>query len=286
VLQRVPDMPAPVRERLSRLPDRLSEPDALSQLLQAMDEAETLPPQEELADLFAELRPTALGTVFARLGQSQNAKLRPLLELAAERLAQSNTAELVRLIGSDDPVVAVEAAKRCGGLRSAAAVPALAKALDGATESLRLAAVTALGEIGTPGAMQALQKALGDTDRDVRVTAVRALAQRAYKPALTQVTELIRSREIRSADRTERLAIFELYGALCGDAGVSYLDELLNGKSGLFARKEDPDIRACAAIALGKVGSTGAQNALQRAMGEKDVIVRSAVTRALKGGAA
>ena len=149
-----------------------------------------------------------------------------------------------------------------------------------------IAAVTALVEIGTPGAMQALEKALEDVDRDVRVAAIKALALKAYKPALSKVTALVKANQIREADRTERLAMFELYGALCGDGGVSWLDELLNPKGGLFSKKEDPELRACAAIALGKVATPKAQQALQKAMAEKDVIVRNAVNRALKGGAA
>ena len=284
VLERARDLPPEVRTKLAQLPDRLSAPDALSQLLEAMDEASTLPPQEELADLFGQLRAVALGTIFSWLSQTQNARLRPLLEGAADRLAASNTAELIRLVSSPEGNVAMEAVKRSGGLKTAAAVPALAKVLGEPFRDLRLAAVAALFEIGTPGAMQSLEKALDDGDRDVRVAAVRALAQKLYKPALPHVSQMVKAREIRVADRTERLAMFELYGLLCGDGGVPYLDELLNTKGGLFARKEDPDVRACAAIALGKVGTVKAQESLQRALGEKDVVVRSAVTRALKGG--
>ena len=160
----------------------------------------------------------------------------------------------------------------------------MAKLLAAPRRELRIAAVAALVEIGTPGALQSLEKALDDTDRDVRVAAVRALAQKVHKPALPRVTQSIKAREIRDADRTERLAMFELFGLLCGDGGVPFLDDLLNAKGGLFSRREDPDMRACAAIALGKVGTQKAQEALQRAMGEKDVVVRSAVARALKGG--
>jgi hypothetical protein len=286
VLERARDLPPEVRTKLAQLPDRLSAPDALSQLLEAMDEASMLPPQEELAELFGQLRAVALGTIFSWLSQTQNAKLRPLLEGAADRLAASNTAELVRLVSSPEGNVAMEAVKRSGGLKTAAAVPALAKVLGEPFRDLRLAAVGALLEIGTPGAMQSLDKALDDEDRDVRVAAVRALAQKAYKPALSRVSQMVKAKEIRVADRTERLAMFELYGLLCGDGGVPYLDELLNGKGGLFARKEDPDVRACAAIALGRIATAKAQESLQKALGEKDVVVRSAVTRALKGGGA
>jgi HEAT repeat protein len=179
----------------------------------------------------------------------------------------------------------MEAVKRAGGLKTAAAVPALGKVLSEPYRDLRLAAVSALVEIGTPGAMQALEKALEDVDRDVRVAAIKALGQKAYKPALSKVTALVKANQIREADRTERLAMFELYGSLCGDGGVPWLDELLNPKSGLFAKKEDPELRACAAIALGRIGTARAQQALQKAVSEKDVVVRNAVNRALKGGA-
>ena len=150
---------------------------------------------------------------------------------------------------------------------------------------MRTVAVAALAEIGTAGALQALDKALDDADREVRLAAVRSLAAKAYKPAFSRVSQMVKSKEIRDADRTERLALFELYGILCGDGGVPFLDELLNGKGGLFARKEDPEIRACAAVALGKVATQRAQDVLHKALGEKDVIVRSAVARALRGGA-
>jgi hypothetical protein len=286
VLERSKDLTPELQSRIAGLPDRLSDPAALSQLLQAMDEAESLPPRADLEELFAQLRASALGTVFGWLAALQNPKLRLLLEGAAERLAQSNTGELVKLISSAEGAVAMEAVKRAGGLKTAAAVPALGKVLNEPYRELRVAAVTALVEIGTPGAMQALEKALEDVDRDVRVAAVKALAQKAYKPALSKVSALVRSTQIREADRTERLAMFELFGILCGDGGVTWLDELLNPKGGLFSKREDPELRACAAIALGHIGTTRSQSALQKAMAEKDVVVRNAVNRALKGAAA
>ena len=96
---------------------------------------------------------------------------------------------------------------------------------------------------------------------------------------------MVKSKEIRDADRTERLAMFELYGLLCGDSGIPFLDELLNGKPGLFSRKEDPELRACAAVALGRIGSARANESLQKAASEKEVVVRTAVNRALRGPA-
>jgi HEAT repeat protein len=78
------------------------------------------------------------------------------------------------------------------------------------------------------------------------------------------------------------MSFFEAYGALCGDSGLEYLDALLNGK-GFLGRREDAEVRACAAFALGRIGSIRATEALRKAAGEKDVVVRNAVNRALRG---
>ena len=71
---------------------------------------------------------------------------------------------------------------------------------------------------------------------------------------------------------------------MCGDGGVAHLDALLNGRS-LLRHREDSEMRACAAIALGRVGTDKAVAALRKAAVEKDVIVRNAVARALRGDA-
>jgi HEAT repeat protein len=49
-----------------------------------------------------------------------------------------------------------------------------------------------------------------------------------------------------------------------------------------MGKKDDPEMRACAAMALGKVGTPKAMESLNRAASEKDVIVRNAVSRAIR----
>jgi HEAT repeat protein len=112
---------------------------------------------------------------------------------------------------------------------------------------------------------------------------VRALTARSYRPVLAKLDAVVKGRAIRDADLTEKMAVFEAYGALCGDEGVATLDAMLHGKS-LFGRREDSELRACAAVALGRVGTPRAQESLRRASIEKDVVVRNAVNRALRGG--
>lgn len=286
-LQRAREVRPQERERLGKLSDRLSNPEVLSQMLQALEEASQLPSKDDLGQLFAQLRPQALGTLLDHIDRTQNAGLRPLLESSAERLAQSNTGELVKLVKDAKTSVAREAIRRAGAMRTAAAVPALGEVLgSGVERPVRAAAVTALTDIGTPGALSALETALNDDDRDIRLATVRALMARTHRPALQKVQALVTGVHARDIDRTERIALFELYGTIAGDAGVKVLDPILNAKSGLFGRKEDPELRACAAVALGRINTDASRVALQKAASEKDVIVRNAVSRALRGGGA
>lgn len=273
------------RERLANLTERLSAPEALSQLLQALDDAPVTPPREELVELFDELRPTALATVFEWLPRTHNDRVRPLLEAAADRLASANTTELVRLISAPEREVSGEAIRRAGALKTPAAVLALSKVMGEPDVARRQIAVQALTEIGSPGALQALEKAVEDADREVRINAVRALTSRNYRPVLPRLEAAVRGKNVRDADLTEKMVFFEGYGALCGDAGVPHLDAILNGK-GFLGRREEPEIRACAAIALGRIGTPKAHESLRKASAEKDVVVRNAVSRALRGSGA
>lgn len=283
--KRAKDITPQQQAQLASLPIRLSNPEALAQLLQSLDENPDPPAQQDLDELFSQLRAEALETVFARVGSMTNPQLRGMLEKAASRLASSNTGELVRLIMSVNPVIAIEAIRRAGGLKTAAAVTPLGKVLADRPADARLAAVQALGEIASAGALQALERGLTDADRDVRISTARAFTARGYRAALPKLTAVVSGKAVRDADLTEKMALFEAYGALCGDAGISFLDGILNGK-GFLGRREDPEMRACAAMALGRAATPPAVAALRQAQNEKDVIVRNAVNRALKSGSA
>lgn len=281
-IQRAPDLSAEHKQALAELSVRLSAPESLAQLLQSLDDTAELPPQAELMELFDQLRPIALGTVFSWLRRMHNPKVRPLLEAAAERLASLNTSELVRLILAEEREVALEAIRRAGALKTPATVQSLSKILSGPDVELRQMAVHALTDIGSPSALQALERGVEDDDREVRISTVRAFTARGYKLALPRIETAVKSKGIRDADLTEKMAFFEAFGALSGDDGIAYLDMVLNGK-GFLGRREDSELRACAAIALGRISSQKATEVLRKASSEKDVVVRNAVNRALRG---
>ncbi len=282
VLARARELLQEHREALEALPGRLSEEQTLSQLLQSLDEATVHPSAEELTELFSELRGEALTTLFAWLPKLATARVRDVVEVAVQRLAIANASTVVMAVQSQDPAVALEAIRIAGKLRLQAAVPGLAQALVHAEPVIRVATVQALSEIASPAAVQALEKALDDENRDVRLASVRVVGLHKSRSALPKIQEVVQGKSVRGADLTEKMAFFEAYGSLVGDAGVRVLDGILNS-GGFLKRREDPQTRACAAMALGRVGTPVAHASLEKALQDKEPLVKNAVARALRG---
>ncbi len=269
------------RSRLFALPTSLSDPSVLSQLLEALDQSEAIPEQAELDALFEQLRGGVLGTVLGWLKQAQKPELRTALERVAARMASSNSSEMMKLIGSPDPSVAIEAMRRAGELKTAAAVAPLAKVLQQPNVLLRQTAAQTLAEIGSTGSMRLLETALNDDDRDVRIVAVKAMGVRGHRAALPRVEAVVRGKSVKGADLTEKMAYFEAYSVLARDAGIPPLERLLNRRS-FWGRRASPELRACAARALGIIGTPDALESLRRATRDRDPMVRSAINRAMR----
>jgi hypothetical protein len=273
------------REGMQKVPERLGSPEVLGQLLQTIADSTSPPEPDELDALFEVLGGAAMETVLRWTVHLPNGVLRTALERASTRLAASSVNELVRIIGLPDKEVALEAARRAGELRSPGAVAALGRLLGTNDATARLVAAQALAEIASPGALQHLERAIEDPDREVRIVAVRTLGAKGHRAALPKLEGQVKGSDLKDGDLTEKMVFYEAYGALAGERAVSHLDGTLNGR-GLFGRREDAETRACAAMALGRIGSAAAMDALRKAAQDKEMIVRNAVQKALRGVAA
>ena len=281
ILQRAREIIPEHRKTLEGLPSRLSQQDALSQLLQSLDEAAMHPTEEDLAELFQELSPEALPTLMGWIGKLHNERVKDLVQAAAARLAQANAGEVLKALGSEDSAAQLEMVKLAGRLKLPGAPDGMEPLLASGDRALKLAVVEALTAIASPSALRLLERAIDDNDRDVRIAAVRFLASRGYRNAAARVETIVSGSKLRNADLTEKMAFFEAYGALVGAKGIATLDKMLVAK-GLLGKKEDPETRACAAMALGKIRTPEARAVLERAAQDKEPLVRNAVTRALR----
>ena len=281
VLERARELIPEHRKILAGLPARLSQASALSQLLQSLDEATVHPTEEELSELLRELRAEALGTLMSWIPRLTNERVRELVQNAAARLAQDHAAEVLAALASNEPATQLEMVKLAGRLKLPGAPDGMGPILEHGDRTLKLAVVDALTQIASPSALRLLERTIDDADRDVRVAGVKFLASRGHRNALTRVESAVTGAKLRHSDLTEKMAFYEAYGTLAGAKGIPVLEKLLVSR-GLLARKEDPETRACAAMALGKIRTAEARAVLEKALQDKEALVRNAVSRALR----
>ena len=281
VLQRAREVLPEHRDKLQSFPDTLSEPEALGQLLQSLDEAHVHPSEEDLGELFRELRPKALMTILEWLPKLSNERVQALLDASARRLCQAYPDQMVHALKGDDDDVLLGTVRIAGQLKLPPVVPGLGSLLQRGSAEVRHEVVEALAAIGTPGALKQLELAIGDEDRDVRINGVRHLARAGYRGAFQRIEAAINEKGLKDADLTERTVFFEAFGTLAGEAGIATLEPMLVQR-GFMKKKVDPEIRACAAMALGKIGTPAARALLEGAVKDKDSLVRNAANKALR----
>jgi HEAT repeat protein len=278
-LMRGPGVTAADRKALGRMTAQLSRPGALAQLLQFLEEGQSLPSSDELGALFGRLRPEALETILKWMRNLSNVDAAALLSEAVEQMAREHPTAVRAALRSKDPVVLDRALDLVLKIRSAEVVEELCDVGSHPDSGVRTTAAQALGAIGGARCCGELTRMIDDPEASVRVSALRALTTRRYPRALDRIDEILREDALLSLELVEQRALFEAYGSLAGSAGIAYLEPLLLGKKGVG--RISPEVRACAAVALGRIGTPAARMALRNAEKDKNPVVRSAAGKAL-----
>lgn len=281
IRQRTKALSGEQMQRLEQFRAMLSRPAVLTQLLQAVDEATAAPSEVDLGELFRELRPEALETIMVWLPRITSHTMRDLLVASAERLASGHPAEVVRLLGQADSPALAGTIDLAGRLKLQGAVQGLGATMQHSDPAIRATTARALSEIGSAGAMAQLEQAIEDPEREVRVAAVRALGARGYRSVLPKVEQTVKGRALRQADLSERIAFFEAYALIAGPPSVPVLRDMLMPR-GFFSRKESPETRACAAMALARLATPEAREILEQVRQDKELLVRNAAVRGLR----
>jgi hypothetical protein len=261
--------------------DRISAAEAIQQLIQALFDGTLRVSPAQLSNFLQFLRGGALSPLLRASETVEHKELQAVLRKAVQGIANRNRAAAVKLLEETDPIVAAGAVRLAGEMQLTEAGPSLARLLTHADSRVRVAAIEAAVTLKASTAAGALEKALVDPEREVRIAAARALGALRYRPAANALAQIVKGKDIRSADITEKVAMFQAYGMVAEAQGLALLDGLLNGK-GFLGKREPTEIRAAAALALGHIPGAESRESLAKASHDEDPVVRSNVNRALR----
>ena len=274
--------PSPGVEKLFQA---VAAPETLAELVRVAEDVPEVAASDAFPRLLGFLPPVALEPLVRLGAETQVQTIRGALAAAAYRLALEHPGAIRPLLGSADVPLLVGAAQLAGRLGRSELAEPLVKLLEQPTTEVRLAAIEALQRLKTTLGASALERALDDPEREVRVAAARSLAELRYSPARKSLERMLDSKRLHAADLTERIAFHEAYGSVADADGVKRLDRVLNGRDWI-GRRAGAEERACAALALGRSRLPDARQSLAGASADPDPVVRSAVSRAMRGGSA
>ena len=279
VLGRSTDLQAEHRRALTHLASQLSDTDVIVQVLQGLDEAEVQPTLEELCEFFAELEPEALLVVLRQIPRLTNEAATGLLRRAVEQQATRSPTVIKEALSSKDPKIILLGLRCVQGRGPQSVLGELQRLSNHEDSAIRRAVVGALAALEMPEALREMEALLSDPDGEVRVVAVHALSGCGDASTRSLLESMVLGKALHDKNNTERLAFFEAYGALSGEAAIARLGSLL--RRGLIRRRGDSETRACVVRVLGQIGGPAAEALLTRALKDKDFSVRRAAKRGL-----
>ncbi|MFO0728471.1 MAG: hypothetical protein U1E65_32140 [Myxococcota bacterium] len=157
--------------------------------------------------------------------------------------------------------------------------PILLWAVEHEHAKVRAQALAMLKIFPTGVADELIGKAVGDVDTEVRQVALRLAAARRSAAARAPIEAALKTDEMWDRDARELRALMMAFAILFKDGAVPLLERTLN--PGFFARSKMTNAQLAAAMALGRLGTPAAREALTHGQRTLNAKVRDAVRAAL-----
>lgn len=271
------------REVLDDLLDAVAQTDAVPDLLGMVERSGLRERADELLRLLRVLRPSAIPHLIDAAARCSAREIRCRIRKLVEERTRAHPKALVKVLEAEEAAseALVWALRTVGTLKLAEAASALGTLVEHGDPQVRTAALRAALQLQDRDLRARALALLDDPERDVRIAAAEAFERAPCKAARVRLREIVLGPRLRRADLSERIAFFQALGAVGGSDETDLLEWMLNGRRLLLLSARDPETRGCAALALGRLRTPRATQALRRASGCRNLVVRTAVRQAL-----
>jgi hypothetical protein len=282
---------AQVAREVDGLLSQLTDEEKRKHLSEALESFPMNAVLDELADAVAEADEIGLGdlrALLSRLAVREPDSIVKLLErselrdLAMEALGD-HLDRLVPFLAArvrdPRPAVVLAVVRLLSGSKDSHVLEIIAEAAQHADARVRIEAVRTAGAL--PDAQAVVEQALSDENEEVRLAALRTPVSSQSESIIELLKRRASTKHLASASFMEKREVFHAMARSNRDGMVPFLARILKRRP-LFGRDRADEVRACAASALGAVGSQEAIETLERFLEDSSGRVRDAVFGAMR----
>ncbi len=141
--------------------------------------------------------------------------------------------------------------------------------------------IRALGELGGPGVIVALRDSLDDPEVQVRIAALKALGNIGSEAAKRIILDRINDKKFKDKEFDEKKDYFEIISKWKDKEVFDFLVRTLKQKTFFGSTKNDEN-RACAAYSLGLLGNKDALNILNKYKNDGSKLIKEFIFTAIR----
>jgi HEAT repeat protein len=141
--------------------------------------------------------------------------------------------------------------------------------------------IRALGELGGPGVIVALRDSLDDPEVQVRIAALKALGNIGSEAAKRIILDRINDKKFKDKEFDEKKDYFEIISKWKDKEVFDFLVQILKQKTFFGSTKNDEN-RACAACGLGLLGNKDALNILNKYKNDSSKLIKEFAFTAIR----
>jgi HEAT repeat protein len=276
-----PDLTEEHKKTIQQLFEQLGSPETVD-LIGTYLNTTDMPRLEGLSTIFLMMKPTAVPALCTLLGNLEQQAHQTLLVNALMELAK-DTPEIVAKHLTDRRPTFV---RNLLGIITRWNNPRLAdnveKILRYPDPLIRREAIRTLATLRPSGTATKLIPLMNDADEGVRLATLKSLLTGNYSAPFSSWESIVNAETFSDRPPAERRNIFHAMRVTCGDEAVPYWTTLLT-EWGWTNRKKREDLALMAIDALGKLGTSAAQAALETGTKKGTAVVKQACATALAG---
>ena len=254
---------------------------AMEALLAALQGGEFVPSLATVTRLLARLGSVCFVALVRGAETTKSRELRGALQTAMDAVFTAHPARAYEALAGGDVVVLRAILRTMQEHADVAHVRRVAKLLYHEDATVREGAVRVVVVSGGRDGAHTLRRALADPSADVRIAALWGLGTWRVAELCSDLEARLQDKALLEISDAERMAIFEAYARIGGEAAVPLLARFLTGRAPL-GRRWPSELRVCAARVLPLTESRAGKAALIKASRDDDDAVRRVAQRALQ----